>query len=49
MHESDSTARVGSETPLARKSDRVESPQQYENWRDYAFSDGSEGDRARRS
>ena len=49
MHESDNPAPVSSEIPLARKSDRVESPQQYENWRDYAFSDGPEGDRLRRS
>lgn len=31
-----------SELNLNRRSDRVEYPQQYENWRDYAFSDAPE-------
>lgn len=31
-----------SELDLNRRSDRVESPQQYDNWRDYAFSDAPE-------
>ncbi len=36
---------VPADTPeldLSRRSDRVESPQQYDNWRDYAFSDAPE-------
>ncbi len=49
MYESDTRAPDTTEIPLARKSDRVESPQQYETWRDYAFSDGSECDRGRRA
>lgn len=32
------------EVELNRRSDKVESPQQYSNWRDYAFSTGPEED-----
>lgn len=32
----------------SRRSDRVESPQQYDNWRDYAFSDAPEHEDDRR-
>lgn len=44
MHESE-PAPVSTEIPLARKSDRVENPQQYASWRDYAFSDAPEQER----
>jgi len=43
MQESE-PAPVTSEIALAFKSDRVESPQQYSTWRDYAFSDEPEHD-----
>lgn len=33
---------VASEVHTPRKSDRVENPQQYATWRDYAFSDNPE-------
>ena len=32
-------APISTELALPFRSDRVDTPQQYENWRDYAFSD----------
>jgi hypothetical protein len=32
------------EIELNRRSDKVDSPQQYTNWRDYAFSENPEDD-----
>ncbi|WP_291378921.1 hypothetical protein [Demequina sp.] len=32
------------EIEIARRSDKVEAPQQYSNWRDYAFSEVPEED-----
>jgi hypothetical protein len=41
----DSEARpVTSEIDLSFRTDRVENPQQYPNWRDYAFSDAPESE-----
>jgi hypothetical protein len=33
---------VSRNTNPSRRSDRVDSPQQYDNWREYAFSDAPE-------
>ncbi|MCB2411390.1 hypothetical protein LGT39_00835 [Demequina sp. TTPB684] len=37
-------APLTSEIEINRRSDKVESPQQYSNWRDYAFSEVPEED-----
>ncbi len=37
------------EIDLSYRSDKVESPQQYDNWRDYAFSDAPDQERPTRA
>jgi hypothetical protein len=37
-------APITREIEIHRRSDKVESPQQYSNWRDYAFSEAPEED-----
>ena len=41
MTAADSTS-FTTEIDLNRRTDRVDSPQQYDNWRDYAFSETPE-------
>lgn len=43
MHNAE-PAPISQEIELNRRSDKVESPQQYSNWRDYAFSEAPEED-----
>ena len=43
MHDPESLP-LAREVELNRRSDKVESPQQYFNWRDYAFSKDPEED-----
>jgi len=43
MHDPESLP-LAREVELNRRSDKVESPQQYANWRDYAFSEVPEDD-----
>ena len=43
MHDPESLP-LAREVKLNRRSDKVESPQQYSNWRDYAFSKDPQDD-----
>lgn len=43
MHDPEA-APLARQIEVNRRSDRVEQPQQYSNWRDYAFSDAPEHD-----